>query len=68
MGGLADVNKTAEEIIAEAIEAGIDLELTEHNLTLTPEQRAEQHDGALELALELKRIGEEMRAGDHKAA
>jgi hypothetical protein len=60
--------KTPEEIIAEAVQAGIDLELVEHNLTLSPEERAYQHDGALRLALELKRSGEEMRARDRQAA
>lgn len=49
-------------IIEDAVRAGVDVELVEHNLTLTPEERARQHDGALELALELKRLGEEMRA------
>jgi hypothetical protein len=62
------LDKTAQEIDAEAIHAGIDLELVEHNLTLSPEARARQHDGALRLALELKRIGEEMRARDREAA
>lgn len=62
------MTKTPEQIIAEAVQAGIDLELVEYNLTLSPEERARQHDGALELALELKRIGEEMRASDREAA
>lgn len=53
---------TEEQIIADAIAAGVDIELLEFNLSLTPEQRAYQHDGALKLVLELKRIGEEMRA------
>ncbi len=53
---------TEEDLIADATLAGVDIELLEFNLTLTPEQRAYRHDGALQLALELKRIGEEMRA------
>ncbi len=53
---------TDEQIIADARSAGVDIEALEHNLTLTPEQRAYQHDQALALVLELKRIGEEMRA------
>ena len=62
------MQKTADEIIAEVVHAGIDLELVEHNLSLSPDERAQQHDGALALALELKRIGEEMRARDRQAA
>jgi hypothetical protein len=62
------MTKTPEEIIAEAVRAGIDLELVEHNLTLSPEERARQHDGALRTVLELKRIGEAMRAGNSQAA
>ncbi len=65
---LGFMDKTAQEIDAEAIQAGIDLELMEHNLTLSPEERARQHDSALQLALEMKRVGEEMRARDRQAA
>jgi len=53
---------TEDQIIVDAIAAGVDIELLNYNLSLTPEQRAYQHDGALELILEIKRIGEEMRA------
>jgi beta-glucosidase-like glycosyl hydrolase len=60
--------KPVEEVIAEAIRAGIDLEMVEHNLTLSPEERARQHDDALRTVLELKRCGEEMRARDREAA
>lgn len=42
--------------IAEARQAGFDLSLVEASLALTPEQRAEQHDGALVLALEFDRL------------
>ena len=54
------VEKTAEQIIAEAVEAGVDLELVKQNLALSPEERAIQHDGALALVLQLERIAEEM--------
>ncbi|AKC81812.1 hypothetical protein IMCC26134_01750 [Verrucomicrobia bacterium IMCC26134] len=53
---------TPDQIIAEAQKAGVDFELIEHNLSLTPDERARQHDAALALMLELKRIGEETRA------
>lgn len=49
-------------ILQDALEAGVDLELLEHNLSLTPDERARQHDAALALVLELKQIGEELRA------
>jgi hypothetical protein len=55
------VDKTAEQIIAEAVEAGVDLELVKQNLALSPEERAMQHDGALALVSALERIAEEMR-------
>ena len=42
--------------VLEAERAGIDLSLIEHNLSLTYEQRAIQHERALALVLELKRI------------
>lgn len=60
--------KPVEEVIAEAVRAGIDLEMVEHNLTLSPEERARQHDAALRTVLELKQCGEEMRARDREAA
>jgi hypothetical protein len=34
--------------------AGIDLELLESNLALTPEQRVERHESALELVVALR--------------
>jgi hypothetical protein len=58
------VKRTEETIVAEAIEAGVDIEMVEFNLTLTPEQRAHQHDGALQLVLEIKRAGELVRKFD----
>jgi len=65
---LTFMEKTAKEIIAEATRAGIDLELLEHNLTLSPEERARQHDEALRTVLELKRSGEALRARNREAA
>jgi hypothetical protein len=41
--------------------AGIDLSLTEDNLRLSFEQRALQHQAALNLALEIERAGRELR-------
>jgi hypothetical protein len=54
----------AKQILAEAIQAGIDLEMLEYNLGLSPEERARQHDAALVLVLELAETGERMRAND----
>jgi hypothetical protein len=54
----------AAQILADAIQAGVDLEMLEHNLGLAPEERARQHDAALALVLELKQAGERMRAND----
>lgn len=42
--------------IAEAIKAGFDMNLIELNLSLSPEQRIEQHQSALSLILELEKI------------
>jgi hypothetical protein len=36
--------------------AGFDIALIEHSLGLTPEQRAAEHQGALELVWELEKI------------
>ena len=49
---------TATDAIAEAKRAGFDLSLVEHSLTLTPAERAQEHDSALALVLELERIRE----------
>lgn len=54
----------AEQVLTEAIQAGVDLEMLEYNLALAPEERARQHDAALALVLELKQAGERMRAND----
>jgi hypothetical protein len=45
-----------------AAEYGFDMSLVEDALRLTPEQRLEQHQRALDLVLELK------EAGEHHAA
>jgi len=47
---------TTTDAIAEARRAGFDLSLVEHSLTLTPAERAQEHDSALALVLELERI------------
>jgi len=45
----------------EAARAGIDLSLIEISLTYSYDKRAEQHQAALDLALELERAGRELR-------
>jgi hypothetical protein len=45
----------------EAARAGIDLSLIELSLSYSYDKRAEHHQAALELALELERIGRELR-------
>ena len=39
---------------------GIDMSLIEYNLSLTPDQRAHQHDCALRTILMLERAGEQL--------
>ena len=51
----------ASTAILEAERAGIDLSLIDVNLTYSYEQRAIQHQEALNLALELERAGRELR-------
>lgn len=41
--------------------SGIDLSLIELSLSYSYDKRAEQHQAALELALELERVGRELR-------
>jgi beta-glucosidase-like glycosyl hydrolase len=60
-GLTAGVHKSVEQIIAQAVEAGVDLKLVKQNLALSPDERAIQHHGALALVLELERIAEDMR-------
>jgi hypothetical protein len=45
----------------EAARAGIDLSLVEVGLGYSYDKRAEQHQTALDLALELERVGRELR-------
>ena len=45
----------------EAARAGIDLSLIELSLSYSYDKRAEQHQAALDLALELERVGRELR-------
>jgi hypothetical protein len=45
----------------EAARAGFDLSLIELSLSYSYDKRAEQHQAALELALELERVGWELR-------
>lgn len=47
--------------LEEAEHAGIDLSLIEISLGYSYDKRAELHKAALELALELERIGRELR-------
>jgi len=44
------------DAIQEAEEAGFDLNLIELNLSLSPSERIEQHQSALDLVLELESI------------
>jgi hypothetical protein len=52
---------TVGSAIADAERAGIDLSLIDVNLSYSYEQRAIQHQEALNLALELERVGRELR-------
>ncbi|HMM58352.1 MAG TPA: hypothetical protein PKD77_12300 [Rudaea sp.] len=47
--------------IEAARRAGIDLALVEENLRLSFEERALQHQSALDLALEIERAGRQLR-------
>lgn len=47
--------------IQEAEQAGFDLSLVDESLRCSPEQRALQHQMALELALELEKRGQQLR-------
>jgi hypothetical protein len=52
---------TRPNAIEEAELAGFDLSLIEDSLSLSYDQRAIQHQQALDLALELERAGRELR-------
>jgi len=47
----------SEDPIQRAINYGIDISLLEANLSKSVEERADQHDAALQLALELRKAG-----------
>jgi hypothetical protein len=47
----------AENAIEEAERAGFDLSLVDSNLELTPEERLQRHDSALEFALMCRAAG-----------
>ena len=58
----------AASAIADAERAGIDLSLIDVNLSYSYEQRAIQHQEALNLALELERVGRELRERNQSPA
>lgn len=43
-----------DSVIQEAIDAGFDIALLELNLSLSPQERADAHEGALALVWELE--------------
>jgi hypothetical protein len=47
--------------LEEAVRAGIDLSLIEVSLSYSYDKHANQHQAALELALELERVGRQLR-------
>jgi hypothetical protein len=47
----------ADDALEEARRAGLDLDLLDSNLALTPEVRALRHESALELVLALREAG-----------
>lgn len=51
-------------VIDEAMRAGIDLSLIDESLRLTPEQRAIQHQAALDMALQLEAAFKASRQND----
>jgi pheromone shutdown protein TraB len=59
--------KSPLSAIEAAETAGIDLSLADENLRLTPEQRAMQHDAALDLVLRMEAAGRRLRNADHSA-
>lgn len=60
-GVRARFRRTRMTAAEEAARAGIDLSLIEVSLGYSYDKRAEQHQAALDLALELERIGRELR-------
>jgi hypothetical protein len=51
------MNADDDKAIEEARRAGLDLNLIDLNLELSPEQRVLKHDAALELMLECRKAG-----------
>ena len=47
--------------VAEAERAGFDISLIDCSLSYSYQKRAEQHEAALNLALELEKIGQQLR-------
>jgi len=54
--------------IEAALQAGLDLGLVDDNLRLTHEQRALQHQAALDFALEVERAGQHLHERSAKAS
>ncbi len=55
---------TSVDAIEEAERAGFDLSLIDQSLSLSYEQRALQHQAALDLLLEMERAGQKLRDRD----
>ena len=53
--------------VEETARPGIDLSLIELSLSYSYDKRTQQHQAALELALELERIGRELRGAAEPA-
>lgn len=53
--------------VEEAERAGFDMSLLDANLSYSYEKRVLLHDAALELALELERIGRQLRGATQQA-
>ena len=65
MGNYSTIRvNTGANAIADAERAGVDLSLIDASLSYSCEQRAVQHQEALNLALELERVGRELRDRD----
>lgn len=60
--------KEANTVLEAAERAGVDLGLLDDNLRLSHEQRALQHQAALDFALEVERAGRRLRERPASAA
>ncbi len=58
----------ASKAIEEAERAGFDSSLIDANLSNSYEKRVLLHDAALALALEMEKIGRQLRDGTHSAS